>query len=203
MTRPEWIEVGRISRPHGVHGEVRVVPSSDNPDRFLPGSVLHARPARGGLAGGRVQQHIELTVVSVRGEENYPILAFREIVDRDAAENFRGFVLEIHSSELPELEEDEYYPFDLVGLAVRDGRGVVVGRVVDVLESPAHPLLAVQTGGGAESLVPFVAAAVPEVVLSEGYLVIADGFLEVEAGPGFESGPVAEPGPGGEPGSAS
>jgi len=186
--------VGRISRPHGVHGEVRVVPSSDNPDRFLPGSVLHARPARGGLVGGRVQQHVELTVVSIRGEESYPILAFREIADRDAAENFRGFVLEIRSSELPELEEDEYYPFDLVGLAVRDRQGAVVGQVVDVLESPAHPLLAVQTGGGVESLVPFVAAAVPEVVLSEGYLVIGDGFLEGESGPSVDSGAADEPG---------
>ena len=45
MPRPEWIEVGRISRPHGVHGEVRVSLSSDNPERFVPGADA-ARAAR-------------------------------------------------------------------------------------------------------------------------------------------------------------
>ena len=40
MPRPEWIEVGRISRPHGVHGEVRVRLDSDNPERFMPGVTL-------------------------------------------------------------------------------------------------------------------------------------------------------------------
>jgi ribosomal 30S subunit maturation factor RimM len=51
MSRPEWIEVGRISRAHGGHGEVRVTPDSDNPDRFTTGAVFHARPGRGGVAG--------------------------------------------------------------------------------------------------------------------------------------------------------
>ena len=49
-------------------------------------------------------------------------------------------MLEIRASELPELDEDEFYPFDLVGLEVRDGRGAVVGRVADVVESPAHAI---------------------------------------------------------------
>jgi 16S rRNA processing protein RimM len=178
VARPEWIEVGRISRPHGVQGEVRITPSSDNPDRFAPGTVLHARPARSGLAASRLRERRLLTVVAIRGEQDFPIVAFQEVTGREVAESLRGYVLEVPSSELPELGADEYYPFDLVGLEVRNPSGTMLGRVAEVLESPAHPLLAVETAGGGQELVPFVAAVVLEVDLGGRFLVIAEGFLD-------------------------
>jgi 16S rRNA processing protein RimM len=178
MARPEWIEVGRVSRPHGVGGEVRVIPVSDNPERFACGSVLHARPERVGLAGSRLQEHVRLTIEAVRGDGAFPIVAFREVVGREGAEGLRGYVLEVRSAELPGLADDEFYPFDLEGLAVRDQQGVVVGRVQEVIESPAHALLAVSLESGGQALVPFVSAAVPTVALTEGYLVIEGRFLD-------------------------
>ncbi len=186
--RPEWIEVGRISRAHGVHGEVRIVPDSDNPDRFVPGAVLQARPARVGIAGPRLQEQVRLTIDTVRGDDGFPIVAFLEVMDRDAAEGLRGYLLEVHSSELPELPEDEFYPFDLEGLQVRDEQGTVLGRVVDVVDSPAHAILVVSLEAGPELMVPFVLAAVPTVALEEGYLVVTRSFLTEGEGVG-ESGP--------------
>ncbi|MBN1628907.1 MAG: ribosome maturation factor RimM [Thermoleophilia bacterium] len=177
MARPEWIEVGRITRPHGVHGEVRITPDSDNPERFAPGSVVHARPRQVGIAGSRLQEQVCLTVESVRGDGDFPIVAFREIEDRDAAEALHGYVLEVRSSELPELEEDEFYPFDLIGLEARDGQGAVVGRVSDVIESPAHPIVVIALASGGEAMVPFVQVAVPAVDIAEGYLTIESGFV--------------------------
>lgn len=181
MARPEWIEVGRISRPHGVHGEVRVTPDSDNPERFAPGSVLHARPGRAGLAGDSQEAHLmSLTIETVRGNEAFPIVSFREVGDRDAAERLSGYVLEVRASELPELGEDEYYPFDLQGLEVRTPEGTVLGRVVDAVDSPAHAILIVGLTEGRELMVPFVEAAVPSVDIEAGFLVIDPGFLETE-----------------------
>jgi 16S rRNA processing protein RimM len=182
MPRPDWIEVGRVSRPHGVHGEVRIVPSSDNPERFTPSSVLYARPGRLGVAGPRLREQIRLTISAVRGDEGFPILGFREVTSREAAEALRGYLLEVRSNQLPELEEDEFYPFDLVGLEVRDQSGAVLGRVTDVMDSPAHPLLQVSraseaAGETSEELIPFVSAAVPVVSCAEGYLEVAPGFL--------------------------
>jgi len=178
MARPEWIEVGRVSRPHGVGGEVRIIPVSDNPERFAQGSVVHARPERAGLGGSRLQEHMPLTIESVRGDDDFPIVAFREVGDRDGAEALRGHLLEVCSAELPVLAEDEFYPFDLEGLVVRDPRGIRLGRVQEVIESPAHALLAVSLESGGEALVPFVSAAVPDVALAEGYLVIEPRFLD-------------------------
>lgn len=181
MSRPEWIEVGRISRPHGVHGEVRIVTDSDNPERFSPGSVLHARPARVGIAGPRQPEQIRLTIVGFRGGEDFPILAFAEVASRDAAEELRGYVLEVRSHELPQLDDDEFYPFDLEGLEARDPEGMRVGEVTEVLDSPAHAILVISTASGGEVMVPFVHAAVPVVDLGAGYLVVDDSFLNVPA----------------------
>jgi 16S rRNA processing protein RimM len=177
VSRPEWIEVGRISRHHGLEGEVRVVLSSDNPERFVTGSVLYARPERQGLAGPRSGEHVRLTIETVRGDDAFPIVAFREIADRDAAEDLRGHLLEVRPSQLPELDEDEFYPFDLCGLEVRNPLGAAVGRVTDVVESPAHAILVISADSGQEVMVPFVLAAVPVVAIGEGYLVVESRFL--------------------------
>lgn len=197
MARPEWIEVGRVSRPHGVRGEVRILPSSDNPERFRTGSIVYARVERVGIAAPRPGEQIRLTIDSVRGSEDFPIVAFRQIAGREAAEALRGHVLEIPSSQLPELEEDEFYPFDLVGLEVRDPQGLRLGWVTDAVDTPAHALLAVvldttpqtslESDAGQyveppvnprrEILIPFVREAVPIVAVPEGYLVIHPRFL--------------------------
>ncbi len=185
--RPEWIEVGRVSRAHGVQGESRVLLSSDNPDRFVAGEVLYGRPERRGVAGARLPAQVRLTIRSVRGDSEFPIVAFEEVGDRDAAEALRGYVLEVPGGDLPELDDDEFYPFDLIGLEVRDESGARRGRVTDAVETPAHALLVVVPDAGPpaedklpaqEVLVPFVTEAVPEVRVIQGYLTIVARFLE-------------------------
>lgn len=177
-TRPEWIEVGRVSRPHGVHGEVRITPDSDNPERFAPGAVLHARPGRMGLATPAEPRRLRLTVKSVRGDDAFPIVAFDEVADRNEAEALGGHILEVPGSELPDLADGEFYPFDLQGLEARRPDGSVVGRVVEAVESPAHAILIVELQGGGEVMLPFVEAAVPAIDLEQGYLVVEPSFLE-------------------------
>jgi len=178
MARPEWIEVGRVTRAHGVRGEVRVALDSDNPERFKEGSVLHARPAHPGLAGAGRSRRLRLTVETVRGGGAFPIVSFQEVKAREQAEALRGHLLEVRAGELPALDEDEFYPFDLEGLAVVDLQGVSVGHVSDVIDSPAHGLLEVTLVSGDKVLVPFVSAAVPAVLMEKGCLVIDPRFLE-------------------------
>ena len=189
MPRPEWIEIGRVSRAHGVRGEVRVMSVSDNPERFSEGSVMFARPQKLGMAKMPSGERIRLTVEEVRGTDDFPIVAFEEVETREAAEALRGYVLEVEASQLPSLEAGEFYPFDLVGLTVRVPDGTAVGSVSDVVESPAHALLVVALGdsfesndvGAREVMVPFVDEAVPTVDLEAGYVeVLARCLFEAE-----------------------
>jgi len=166
-----------------------VLSSTDNPDRFAPGSVLYSRPERPGVVGSLRDERVPLIVENIRGDDDFPIVAFREVTDRNEAEALRGSVLEVSGDDLPGLDEDEYYPFDLIGLAVKDETGVVRGRVIDTVETPAHALLAIEPVANSsqepvesnekrrEVLVPFVMEAVPSVCLAEGYLVVSSEVL--------------------------
>jgi 16S rRNA processing protein RimM len=182
MPPPEWIEVGRVARAHGVRGEVRVTLSTDNPDRFVVGAVMYAAPHRAGLmrsGPGRVP----LQISSIRGMDDSPIVGFVGYETRTDAESLRGSVLQVPISELPELEEGEFYPFELEGLVAVDLAGAPLGTVAEVLETPAHDLLAVTLANGGELLVPFTHEIVPEVDLGAGRLVVdADRLRPAEGG---------------------
>ncbi len=169
MTRPDWVEVGRVRRAHGIQGEVRVEPTTDNPERFTPGSRLYAH--RSG------EDRRALTIREVRGDGSLPIVAFAEIATRDDAETLPGAVLEVPGEDLPDLDEGEYYPFQLAGLDVRTPAGEPVGTVVELLDGPANDVLVLRLSAGGQHLVPFVQAAVPTVDLAGGFLVVEDSFL--------------------------
>ena len=194
MPRPDWIEVGRVSRPHGLQGEVLISVDSDNPDRFRPGAVLYARargvgPPRGRQGSGRQavlagpeagddEGRRVLEISSVRqGNQDCLLVAFAGVHERNAADALRGWVLEIPSAELPELEEGEFYPFDLAGLEARNPDGRVLGTVIELFDTPAQSVLSIRLEGGGEALVPFLMEAVPTVDVAGGFVVVEESFL--------------------------
>lgn len=156
MPRPDWIEVGRVQRAHGVHGEVRVASSTDNPDRFVPGETVYARDARPGLAGGRRvatsppgdADRVPLEIEDARGTYENPLIAFVGIDTREQAEALRGFVLEVPGDRLPDLEEGEYYLCDLEGLEVRT---MVAAAAEPARPDATEPALAPATAQGPPS----------------------------------------------------
>ncbi len=137
------IGIGRIGRPHGLRGEVTVVPESDAAERFLPGSTLTTDTGR------------DLVVSASRPyRDRGLVVAFEGVADRTAAEALRGMILTIAAGERRALDEDEFWIDDLVGLRVLDPSGRPVGTVVDVVLGPQDRLVVdVETG---EVEVPFV-----------------------------------------------
>jgi len=158
--------VGRVGRPHGLRGEVTVEVRTDDPDqRFAVGSRLAAMPA------GRES----LTVASARWHAGTMLVRFAGCEGRAAAEALRGTVLAIDSAELVPLDDPaEFYDHDLIGLRVLTMAGEQVGDVADVLHHGQDLLVVTGTGqrAGAEILIPFVAAIVPEVDVAGGKLLI-------------------------------
>ncbi len=158
--------VGRVGRPHGLRGEVTVEVRTDDPDlRFAAGESLATDPAERG----------PLTVAGSRWHSGRLLVRFAGHEDRDAAEALRDTVLAIDSGQLELLEDPEqFYDHELIGLRVLTAGGEDVGTVSDVLHH-GQDLLVVDGAGdraGAEILVPFVAAIVPEVDVAGGKLVI-------------------------------
>ncbi len=116
--------VGRVTRPHGVRGEVSVEVRTDDPDlRFAVGRVMATDPAAAG----------PLVVEAVRWHSGRLLIRFAGIDDRDQAEELRGTWLTLDSAEVgPTDDPDEFHDHELIGLAVVTTSGEPVGRVTDV-----------------------------------------------------------------------
>ena len=116
--------VGRITRPHGVRGEVSVEVRTDEPDRrFAVGRVLATDPVAAG----------PLTVESARWHSGRLLIQFAGVADRNQAEDLRGIWLTLDSAEAgPTGDPDEFHDHELIGLAVVTTSGEPVGRVTDV-----------------------------------------------------------------------
>ena len=170
----ELLRVCRIGRAQGLKGEVTVQVFTDEPDyRFEPGSLLYTRDS---------EQEFE--VAHSRTFKNRWIIHFEGVDDRDAAEALNGTVL-YGEADAPEdlLEEDAWYPKDLLGLEARFAEdnmlgapaGQKVGKVVDVIEGAQYLLkirLAKPVDGATSTLVPFVDQLVPDIDLENGYLTL-------------------------------
>ena len=168
--------MGRIFRAHGVRGEVKVWPETDDPGRFRELSTVflgadpeHARPQA--VESVRFQQTRRGTMV---------VLKLKGVETREAAEALRKTDVFARREDLPPLAEGEFFFDDLIGLAVVDEAGAALGRVRDVLEMPAHEILLVEREGGAEAMVPAVAPFLVDVDFDAGCVVIRpiEGLLD-------------------------
>ena len=184
--------VARIGRAHGLRGEVTVEVRTDVPEqRFTPGAQLHVCDGARYRELSSAGRPTTLTVTSARDHNSVLLLTFAEIGDRTAAEAMRNAMLECDIRDDSD-EPDAWYDHQLVGLAVHDPAGVLLGEVVAVQHLPVQDLLVVRRPSGQERLVPFVQALVPEVDVSGGRIVVAApvGLLD-DHDPDDERGPVA------------
>lgn len=152
------LRVGRITKPHGLKGGLKLELYTDNPElRFHEGAVFH-------LQVPKESPWFEntITMTALRWYNHAPVGFFEEVPDRTAAESIVRAVLWIDETTVEAgHEENAWYDQDLVGMRViRDE--TEVGSVAEVQHLPAHDLLVVKTSNG-NVLVPFVEAIVPNV----------------------------------------
>lgn len=125
----EWIEIGTIVAAHGLHGEVRVYPNSDFPERFIEAGMRwllqpgQTEPQPVEFLGGYLMPSKGIYVVELAGIEN-----------RDQAEALQGSQLLVTDQDRPHLEDDEFYVIDLIGSEVyHQATGTLIGKVVDLI----------------------------------------------------------------------
>lgn len=171
------LRVGRLTKPHGLKGGIKLELYTDNPElRFIPGAVFHLQVPEESPWFGRT-----ITMRELRWFNGVPVAFFDEVADRTAAEGVVRAILWIDEGTAAEgIEENAWYHHELVGLTVqRDGADV--GTVAEVQHFPAQDLLVVRTEHGSV-LVPFVEAIVPSVDLERGILTVTPppGLFEAD-----------------------
>jgi len=169
--RPTLVVVGRVIRPHGVRGELRVQPDTDFPQRLrtLPQAVLVTAERSTPVRVEAVRPAGEAVLVKVAG-----------IDSAEAAAAWRGAYLAVPPELAAPLPAGRHYVFDVLGLTVETEDGRVLGTVDEVLRTPAHDVYVVR--GAREVLLPAISSVVLQVDPAGGRMVVRPlpGMLEDE-----------------------
>lgn len=163
--REGFIAVGRVLRPWGLRGDLKIQSLTDFPERFEPGAGLWLADR-------------ERTVERSRSQSGALYVKFSGIDDATEAERYRGLLLEVRESALPPLDDDEFYHHQLVGLRVATLDGSDLGVVREVLSTGSNAVLVV-SGPRGEVLLPFIEDVIREIDLGGGAISVEllDGLL--------------------------
>lgn len=154
-----YVAVGRILGPFGLKGELKVLPLTDNAERFKAGARLWA-----GLQ--------PVTVAASREAQNHLYLMLKGFNDRQSVEKLRHALLQVPETELEPLPEGEYYRFQLVGLAVVSREGAPLGTLDEIIETGANDVYRVRTPDGADLLLPALDDVIVDVDLHARRMVV-------------------------------
>ncbi|VEF48427.1 16S rRNA processing protein RimM [Bacillus freudenreichii] len=161
-----WFNVGKIVNTHGVRGEVRVISSTDFPDeRYAPGSTLY-------LFLGNHQEPTPLTVKTHRKHKNFDLLSFEGYDNINDVEPWKQSFLKIKEDQLSELEEGEFYFFEIIGCHVYTEQGEDIGIIKEVLTPGANDVWVVKGKSGKDILIPYIPDVVKEVSIVEKKVII-------------------------------
>ena len=151
------IVIGKAGAPHGLRGEVRVIPLTDFPERF--------ESLREVFIGERIF-HVE----HVHYHRQFVLLTLAECTSREAAVKLTGELLRVARKDAAPLAEGEFYTFDIIGLAALDLSGKRLGEVTNVLKTGSNDVYVVKKPDGAELLVPALKKVVREIDIAGGFL---------------------------------
>lgn len=159
----DLLKVGVITTTHGVRGEVKVYPTTDSAERFLDLDYVL-------LDTGKELR--ELEIQNVKFYKNLAILKFKEFNNINDIEMYKGKDLWIRREDAQELDEDEYYIADLLGMKVILEDGTEFGTLKDVMETGANDVYIVETKAGEEVLLPAIADCILDVNIDENIMTI-------------------------------
>lgn len=155
------VQLAVIGAAHGIKGEVRVKTYTGDPLDLGSYGLLYD------ISGKSYE------ILSIRPSKTVVVVRFAGVDDRNAAEALNGKELYVDHAQLPQdLDEDEFYYTDLIGLAVRDSAGVSYGKVSAVFNFGGGDVLEIKESGKKPVLIPFTLVSVPEILMEDGAILI-------------------------------
>ena len=168
----DLLQVGIITSTHGVRGEVKVYPTTDDPRRFrrLKEVVLDT---------GR--EKINLEIEGIKFFKQFVILKFKGLDNINDIEKYRQKSLYVTRKNAVRLQRDEYFIADLIGLKVQDEDGTELGTVKDVIETGANDVYEVEMADGRSLLLPAIKQCILNVDVENGMMQVhvLEGLLDL------------------------
>ncbi len=167
----DMFQVGVISSTHGIAGEVKVYPTTDDPKRFKKlKNVL--------LDTGRGMQEME--IAGVKFFKQMVILKFRGYDKIEDIQPYKGKSLYVTRANAVKLEKDEYFIADLIGMKVYEEDDTCLGELTDVLQTGANDVYVVKMKNGKDVLIPAIRQCILDVDVEGGRMKVRllEGLLE-------------------------
>jgi len=165
--------IGEIVKAHGILGEVKIYPYSEQPDNFKNyREIVLQKPA-----GGRTQT---FKIIKYRAQGKFALLQLESVASREAAESLQGSTIWLKKTDLPILDKDEYYWHQLKDLLVVTESGQELGRVSKLFSSIAYDIMVV-VDDGHEFMIPVKRDIIKKIDEQAGMIIIAPppGLLEM------------------------
>jgi 16S rRNA processing protein RimM len=167
----EYLRVGVITSTHGLKGEVKVFPTTDDPARFK-------KLKQALLKNGSVMK--EMRITGVKFFKNQVILKFADHDTIESVMGYKGKELYVTRANAVKLAKDEYFIVDLIGLDVVLEDGSSLGTLTDVLETGANDVYVVQMENQKEVLIPAIGQCILDVDIEGHRMVVRlmEGMLD-------------------------
>ena len=159
----DLLQVGVITTTHGIRGEVKVFPTTDDKNRFKDLKEVY-------LDAGT--EKILLEVEGCKFFKQFVILKFKGIDNINDIEMYKRCPLLVTRENAVDLEEDEYFVADLIGLKVITETGVEIGTLTDVISTGANDVYAVRMADGGEVLLPAIKDCILDVDMEAGEMIV-------------------------------
>lgn len=158
-------QVGVIASTHGLHGEVNVFPTTEDPQRFKKLKKVTLHTNRG--------EELELDVQSAKFFKKFVIVKFKQFDNINDVEKFRGCELTIDRKDALKLEKGEFYCADLIGLKVVDEDDKELGTISDIIQTGANDVYEMdRIDGGEKVYIPAIKDCVLSIDVEEGKIRI-------------------------------
>lgn len=159
----EYFEVGQIVNTFGVKGMVKVVPFTDEIERFEELKEVYVC---------KKEEMHSIKIEQVKYHKNMVLLKFIGIEDMNEAEKLKGCYLKIDRKHAKKLPKDTYFIADLIGLSVYTDEGKLLGKVDDIFETGANYIYSVKTEEGKQILLPNIPDVLKEIDLENEKIIV-------------------------------
>ena len=151
----DYLKVGKIVNTHALQGEVRVISNSDFKDeRFKKGSALFI---------DYNGEYIPVKVKNHRVNKNFDLLKFVGMDHINDVEKYKGCEILVDAVNLSDLDDEEFYFYEIIGCEVKTTDGLVLGEITDILQTGANDVWVVKRKGEKDALIPYIEDVVKAV----------------------------------------
>ncbi len=164
------LQIGVITQTHGIRGEVKVFPTTDDASRFrkLKDVIVDTGKER-----------LDMEIEGVKFFKQYVIVKFKGIDSINDVEKYKGAKLYVTRDKAVRLKKDEYFVADLIGMKVVTEDGALLGDLKDVMATGANDVYVVEREDGSKILLPAIKECVLNIDMEQGVVTvhIMDGLL--------------------------